>query len=183
MDITLLFRDRLLQPFLVGNYIYLSTISREINQYLIHSKYPKLTYFRNFKFAVESFRHSPEIYMTIPIHFKTIRYLSRMISGLLEQRHQFIEKHNVRGSFHKPIRVANNHGFVYHYQRGSGIELNRSVCSAAAAAGELGLLQWARANGARWDEWTYIFAKLGGHDHVLHWLSTQNDPRPCRSEF
>lgn len=49
------------------------------------------------------------------------------------------------------------------------------VCSNAAGAGHLQVLQWARANGAPWDTWTMAAAAGGGHLHVLEWLWSRDD--------
>jgi len=45
----------------------------------------------------------------------------------------------------------------------------RVMCWCAAERGELGALRWLRARGYAWDEYTCVFAKFGGHEHVLAW--------------
>ena len=49
-------------------------------------------------------------------------------------------------------------------------------CSNAAALGELKLLQWARANGAPWNERTCAYAARGGHLEVLQWARANGAP-------
>ena len=38
------------------------------------------------------------------------------------------------------------------------------------------MLQWARANGCPWDEWTCTYAANGGHLEVLQWLRANRCP-------
>jgi hypothetical protein len=45
-----------------------------------------------------------------------------------------------------------------------------------AANGWLGVLQWARANGCPWDEWTCAQAAEGGHLDVLRWARANGCP-------
>ena len=43
------------------------------------------------------------------------------------------------------------------------------TCWSAAAGGHLEVLQWARANGCRWNAWLCSGAAEGGHLEVLKW--------------
>ena len=43
------------------------------------------------------------------------------------------------------------------------------TCAAAAGAGRLDVLRWARKNGCPWDEETCAAAARGGHLRVLQW--------------
>ena len=47
--------------------------------------------------------------------------------------------------------------------------LTAHVCEEAALGGELGVLQWARANGCEWDSEVCRAAAGGGHLAVLRW--------------
>ena len=46
----------------------------------------------------------------------------------------------------------------------------------AAEGGHLEVLQWARANGCPWDEWTCHNAAAGGHLEVLRWAHANECP-------
>ncbi|SOB74190.1 ankyrin repeat [Cedratvirus lausannensis] len=49
-----------------------------------------------------------------------------------------------------------------------------TVCSLLTAEnGHLKVLQWARANGCEWDEWTCINAAKNNQVKVLEWLKEQ----------
>ena len=59
----------------------------------------------------------------------------------------------------------------------------RGLARDAAEGGHLEVLQWARANGAPWDEWTCAGAAEGGHLEVLQWARANGAPwdeRTCR---
>ena len=57
------------------------------------------------------------------------------------------------------------------------------TCEFAAQFGKLEVLQWARANGCPWDEYTSHVAAQGGHLEVLHWLHANGCPEwPSDSE-
>jgi len=43
------------------------------------------------------------------------------------------------------------------------------ICQLSAYHGHLEMLQWARANGCRWDAWTCIYASQNNHLEVLKW--------------
>ena len=61
-------------------------------------------------------------------------------------------------------------------------ERQHNTCSAAAGGGYLEMLQWARANGAPWDEKACAAAARGGHLEVLKWLRENGclwDARTC----
>ena len=46
----------------------------------------------------------------------------------------------------------------------------------AMEGGHLEVLQWARANGCPWDEWTCHNAAAGGHLEVLRWAHANECP-------
>ena len=51
------------------------------------------------------------------------------------------------------------------------------VCSEAAAAGQLGVLRWARGLDCGWDiDGCFMKAAHGGHINILLWMRDQNDP-------
>ena len=52
----------------------------------------------------------------------------------------------------------------------------KNLCSFAARAGYLEVLQWARLNGSPWDEWTCAYAAQGGHLEVLQWARLNGCP-------
>ena len=54
-------------------------------------------------------------------------------------------------------------------QRGGRLSREELLCVAAARRGHLEVLQWARANGYLWNEWTCAFAAEGGHLELLQW--------------
>ncbi len=51
-----------------------------------------------------------------------------------------------------------------------------ALCTDAAAGGHLDTLEWLRANGAVWYEWTCASAARGGHVAVLQWLRAHDAP-------
>ena len=52
----------------------------------------------------------------------------------------------------------------------------KTVCAQAAKHGQLGILQWARANDAPWDENTCAWASAHGHLKVLQWAWANDAP-------
>jgi len=54
--------------------------------------------------------------------------------------------------------------------------VDSTACSKAAAEGDLGQLQSARAEGCPWDEWTCSAAAGGGHLEVLQWARAEGCP-------
>jgi hypothetical protein len=46
----------------------------------------------------------------------------------------------------------------------------------ATEGGHLKTLQWARANGCPWDEWTCAHAAIGGHLEMLQWARATGCP-------
>jgi hypothetical protein len=66
-----------------------------------------------------------------------------------------------------------------------GCPWNLSTCTAAARAGHLAVLQWARAQQppCPWSERTCIAAAGGGHLAVLQWLRAQQPPCPWDVEI
>jgi hypothetical protein len=50
------------------------------------------------------------------------------------------------------------------------------LCSWSAGNGHLEVLQWARANGSPWDEWTCTKAARNGHLEVLKWARANGCP-------
>jgi hypothetical protein len=52
----------------------------------------------------------------------------------------------------------------------------KGFCEKAARVGYLSLIQWARANGCPWDEWTCAGAAEGGHLEVLKWARANSCP-------
>ena len=60
----------------------------------------------------------------------------------------------------------------------------RKLCTFAARAGHLELLQWARLNGCPWDVWTCVNAARNGHLDMLQWARLNGcpwDERTCAS--
>jgi hypothetical protein len=55
------------------------------------------------------------------------------------------------------------------WMRANGCDWDEYTCSAAARGGHLAVLQWARVNGCDWDEETCKAAAKGGHLVVLQW--------------
>ena len=55
-------------------------------------------------------------------------------------------------------------------------ERNGQTCMAAAKGGHLEVLQWARANGCRWNKTTCAGAAQGGRLEVLHWARANGCP-------
>ena len=51
-----------------------------------------------------------------------------------------------------------------------------STCWAAASGGHIKVLQWARAKGCPWSEWTCSSAARGGHLEVLQWARANGCP-------
>ena len=51
-----------------------------------------------------------------------------------------------------------------------------TIATGAAEGGHLEVLQWARANGCPWDEYTCSYAARGGHLEVLKWARTNGCP-------
>ena len=55
--------------------------------------------------------------------------------------------------------------------RANGCPWNQWTCLWAAGGGHLEVLQWARANGCSWDEGTCEFvAKCGGNEDIVEWV-------------
>jgi hypothetical protein len=52
----------------------------------------------------------------------------------------------------------------------------RDLCSWSAGNGHMEVLQWARANGSPWDEWTCTKAARNGHLEVLKWARANGCP-------
>jgi hypothetical protein len=67
--------------------------------------------------------------------------------------------------------TAARHGALASLQwaRANGCDWNEYTCQLAAGGGHLAVLQWARANGCDWDEYTCTQAAEGGHLAVLQW--------------
>src|ERR1700679_142126 len=59
-----------------------------------------------------------------------------------------------------------------------GFDFHKTVriCSYAALGGNLDVLQWLRANGCPWDEFTCSQAALGVHLDVLQWARANGCP-------
>lgn len=53
-----------------------------------------------------------------------------------------------------------------------------TLCTAAADAGQLAILQTLRTRGLHWDAATPAAAARGGHTHVIEWLRAQVPPCP-----
>ena len=53
--------------------------------------------------------------------------------------------------------------------------LKVDICRFAALKGHLGVLQWARANGAPWDEWVCADAAASGNLEVLQWVKATEE--------
>ena len=73
-------------------------------------------------------------------------------------------------------------GDVQHLHHRQGRLDKRVVCEYAANYGQLEILQWARANGCPWNEFTCSGAAEGGHLEVLQWLRANGckwDARTC----
>ena len=56
------------------------------------------------------------------------------------------------------------------------VTLDEAFARKCAKRGHLGLLQWARANGCRWNARTCANAAAGGHLHVLQWARESGCP-------
>jgi hypothetical protein len=71
---------------------------------------------------------------------------------------------------------------VQHLHHRQGRLDKRVVCEYAANYRQLEILQWARANGCPWNEFTCSGAAEGGHLEVLQWLRANGckwDARTC----
>jgi hypothetical protein len=68
------------------------------------------------------------------------------------------------------------HMHVISWALDEGCPVDASVCTAAAAKGDLPLLQQLRARGVPWDEDTCAAAAKGGHLMVLQWLLVEGCP-------
>ena len=53
------------------------------------------------------------------------------------------------------------------WARANGCPWNEWTCTAAAKGGHLEVLQWARENGCPWNKWTCSEAAKGGHLEML----------------
>ncbi len=77
----------------------------------------------------------------------------------------------------KPLRLTHSSP-----QKGDATMRRRSIqappnfSAKVAALGWLEVLQWARANGCHWDEWTCANAAAGGHLKVLQWAHANGCP-------
>jgi len=60
-----------------------------------------------------------------------------------------------------------NHGSPVQGEFESSVDFNSRICRYAAGNGHLAVLQWARAQGCPWDEWTCQVAAENGHLGVL----------------
>jgi hypothetical protein len=71
-------------------------------------------------------------------------------------------------------RYAAHEGYleVLQWARANGCPWDEYTCSYAAKCGQLGVLQWARANGCPWD-WVQWMSKASenGHLDVQAWLN------------
>ena len=62
------------------------------------------------------------------------------------------------------------------WARANGCPWDQYTCACAAQGGHLEVLQWARANGCPWDEETCTYAAMGGHLEMLQWARTNGAP-------
>ena len=69
-----------------------------------------------------------------------------------------------------PLGIIFNSG-LYDYFSGLLLDskFKNGLCRISARSGSLSGLQWARANGCPWDEYTCCDAAEGGHLHILQW--------------
>jgi len=76
------------------------------------------------------------------------------------------------------VRYVTLNGFIFLLQwaRSQGAPWDESTCADAARHGHLNVLQWARSEGAPWDESTCAEAAYSGHLHVLQWARSQGAP-------
>ncbi|KAG5191947.1 hypothetical protein JKP88DRAFT_274937 [Tribonema minus] len=58
---------------------------------------------------------------------------------------------------------------VLQWAHANGCPWDQETCSGAASEGHLEILQWARANGCPWDKVTCSRAQEGGNQEVLDW--------------
>jgi len=72
--------------------------------------------------------------------------------------------------------AAAEHLDVLQWARANGCPWDEWTCAYAAAGGHLAVLQWARANGCPWDEWTCAYAAQKGHLAVLQWARANGCP-------
>ena len=56
------------------------------------------------------------------------------------------------------------------------------TCANAAGGGHVKVLEWARASGAEWDEWSWAASAAGGHIHVMEWLMAQLGAPPMNAQ-
>lgn len=74
-------------------------------------------------------------------------------------------------------RVAKNGSLnLLQWARANGAPWNERTCEKAAAGGHLEVLQWARANGAPWDILTSAYAYAHGHWEILQWARANGCP-------
>jgi hypothetical protein len=69
---------------------------------------------------------------------------------------------------------------VLQWARANGCRWDAQACADAAWGGHLAVLQWLHANGCPWDEWTCANAAQGGHLGVLQWLRANGRPWDAR---
>ena len=62
------------------------------------------------------------------------------------------------------------------WARASGCPWDEYTCLGAAEGGHLEVLQWARTNGCPWDKWTCSMAARGGHLKMLQWARANGCP-------
>jgi hypothetical protein len=61
-------------------------------------------------------------------------------------------------------------------QRAGRLSCQEFLCQAAAKGGHLEVLQWARANGCPWDNYTLINARHAGHLELVNWATANGCP-------
>ena len=68
---------------------------------------------------------------------------------------------------------------VLQWARANGCKWNEETCSGVALGGNLELLQWARANGCEWIwDRCEAEAKANQHENVLAWLHKNKPTEP-----
>jgi len=72
--------------------------------------------------------------------------------------------------------AGGGHLEVLQWARAQGCRWDVDTCALAAMSGHLEVLQWARARGCPWDERTCAAAAGNGHPEVLQWARAQGCP-------
>ena len=90
-----------------------------------------------------------------------------------------------RGRFKRTLcayAAEGGHLEILQWARAQGCRWDERTCAWAARNGHLEVLQWARAHGCRWDEATCAYAANKGHLAVLQWARAHGcpwDERTC----